>query len=187
LSLASLISDPFELLLELERRARAGIAQQHGAQAGEDAWTGIAFRVGRERFIAPRADVREVLPVPEQLTRVPGSKAWLKGIANVRGQLITIVDLLGFLGGGRVQFDRNTRVLHLASRDLPTAVVVDEVLGFRRFAQEEFSREVPDAQLRCERYLTGHFHRGEEVWPVFSLVALVEDEQFLNAGERVVA
>jgi len=185
LTLRDLISQPFELLLELENRARAGIARRQGAEAPEDAWTGIAFRVGDDRFVAARGEVREVLPVPEQLTRVPGAKAWLKGIANVRGQLMTVADLLVFLGGGRTSLGKNTRVLHLAVRELPSAVIVDEVLGFRRFGQSTFAEDAPKTALRCERYLAGRFGAGDDVWPLFSFTALAEDEQFQQAGERV--
>ena len=187
MSLQDLIAEPFELLLELERRAKAAIAAGQHAQSDADAWTGIAFRLGDEEFVAARTDVREILPMPEQLTRVPGAKPWLRGIANVRGQLLTIVDLKGFLGGGRTTVGRRTRALHLTSRDQPTAVVVDEVLGFRRFAENEWRDEPPVTSIRCDRYLVGAYHRGAESWPLFSLGRLVEDEQFRNAGEKVVA
>jgi twitching motility protein PilI len=160
------------------------MARQQGAEAVDDAWTGIAFRLGGETFLAPRADVREVLPVPEQLTRVPGSKAWLKGVANVRGQLLTVVDLLAFLGGGRTQIDRHTRVLHMATRDLPSAVMVSQVIGFRRFPPEAYEAAAPDTALRCERYLAGRYHSGSDTWPVFSFARLVDDEQFQHAGEQ---
>ncbi len=84
--------------MELERRARAAIAAREGAPAAADEWVGIGFRLGAERFVTSRADVREVLPIPEQVTRVPGAKPWLRGIANLRGQLLTVVDLKSFLG-----------------------------------------------------------------------------------------
>ena len=187
MSLKELVDSPFELLLAMEKAARAAIAsrQGHGPQADE--WIGIGFRLGAERFVAARADVREVLPVPEQLTRVPGAKPWLRGIANVRGQLLTIADLKTFLGAGRTPGDRHSRILHLASRDVPTAVMVDEVLGFKRFSSQDFERESPPTAVRCEHYLRGGYAQGEDRWPLFSLQRLLEDEQFLNAGEQTVA
>ena len=48
-------------------------------------------------------------------------------------------------------------------------LVGDEVLGFRRFYESEFSADLPPTLLRCERYLAGAFRRGAEVWPVFSV------------------
>jgi twitching motility protein PilI len=170
-------------LVELERRAKAAIAARQGEDAATDEWVGIGFRLGTEQFVAGRGEVREVLPIPEQITRIPGAKTWLRGIANVRGQLLTVVDLRSFLGAGRAQLDRHARVLVVASREVPTALIVDEVSGFRRFREADYGEQPPATMIRCENYLKGVFRRGTEVWPRFSLPALLEDVQFLNAGE----
>jgi twitching motility protein PilI len=185
LNLQALAEHPFELLLELERLARAAIAAREGAPAAADEWVGIGFRLGAERFVTSRADIREVLPVPEQITRVPGAKPWLRGIANLRGQLLTVVDLKSFLGAGAPTSDRQARVLVVASREVPTGLIVDEVLGFRRFGSADYRAEVPPGVLRCERYLEGSYRRGGEVWPRFSVLKLLGDPLFLTAGETV--
>jgi twitching motility protein PilI len=184
LSLRDLINEPFELLLELERRAKAAAAAREGTGPAAEEWIGIGFRLGAESFVATRSDIREVLPLPDQITRIPGAKPWLRGIANVRGQLLTIVDLKAFLGGGRTQGERHARILLLASREVPTAVIVDEVLGFRRFSAADRVDEAPATSIRCEQYLAGGFRRGSESWPLFDLLELLADEQFLNAGDK---
>ena len=183
MSLSTLSGEPFELLLELERRAHAAIARREGGDGDAAEWVGVAFRVGAEHFVAPRSDVREVLPVPPSLTRVPGAKPWMTGIANVRGQLLTIVDLKAFLGGGISMPDRHNRVLAVASREVPTGLIVDEVLGFRRFSDNDYREDTPATVVRCEGYLEGGYRRGSEIWPRFSLMKLLEDELFLDAGE----
>lgn len=183
MNLQALASQPFELLIELERRARAAIAAREGAPEAADEWVGIGFRLGAERFVASRGDVREVLPIPDQITRVPGAKAWLRGIANLRGQLLTVVDLKSFFGAGAPSADRQARVLVVASRDVPTGLIVDEVVGFRRFAADDYRDETPPGVIRCEHYLQGSYRRASEVWPRFSLPKLLEDPLFLTAGE----
>jgi twitching motility protein PilI len=60
--------------------------------------------------------------------------------------------------------------------------MVDEVLGFRRFAESEFSGEAPPTVVRCERYLAGAFRRGAEHWPVLSLRTLLESPSFQDAA-----
>jgi twitching motility protein PilI len=60
--------------------------------------------------------------------------------------------------------------------------MVDEVLGFRRFAESEFDSDAPPTVIRCESYLAGAFRRGGEVWPVISLKSLVENQSFLQAA-----
>lgn len=182
MSLRDLIESPFDLLLEIERRAKEAIAAGQGRDESAEEWIGVAFRLGPERFVTARADVREVLPAPDQVTRIPGAKPWLRGIANVRGQLLTIVDLKAFLGAGPTHGDRRARVLLLASREVPTAVIVDEVLGFRRFAMTDFATPAPVTDIRCDHYLTGVWRREGESYPLFDMTRLLEDPSFLNAG-----
>ena len=97
MTLSALSDRPFELLIALEQRARAVIASREGRDEQVEEWIGVGFKLGEERFVTARSNVREVLSVPQTITRVPGAKPWLRGIANVRGQLITIIDLKAFL------------------------------------------------------------------------------------------
>jgi len=186
MSLAELRDRPYELLLAMEARAREQADRREGEHAeGGGEWIGVGFRLSDDRFVTDRVDVREVLAMPEPLTRIPGAKSWLRGIANVRGQLITIVDLKAYLGGGITLADRRTRILAIASRDVPTGLLVDEVLGFRRFGATDHRREQAKPTLACEPYLDGSYRRGAEVWPYFRLSKLLADERFLSAGTQL--
>jgi twitching motility protein PilI len=113
---------------------------------------------------------------------VPGAKPWVKGIANVRGQLLPILDLRQYLGSGVTPNSRNVRVIVVNHREVPAGLVVDEVLGFRRFSESEFAGDAPPTVVRCERYLAGAFRRGPEQWPVLSLRQLVESPSFQEAA-----
>ncbi len=181
-TLRSLRDKPFELLRELERLARVGLAGQGRDAANEREWVGVAFRVSAENFLVAREETREVLSFPSVVTRVPGAKPWIRGLANVRGQLLPIVDLRAFLGGGVTNIGRGSRVLVANHREVPAGLLVDEVQGFRRFADNEFGTTVPPTIIRCERYLAGAFRRGAESWPVFSLRSLLESQEFLQAA-----
>lgn len=179
--LAALIEQPFELLQELERRSRAAIAGQ-GVGALPAEWVGIGFRIGQEQFVANREQVREVLMLPDAITRVPGSKRWMMGIANLRGHLLPLVDLKMMLGCGRTSLRRITRVISVNHREIPAGLVVDEVLGFRRFMDNEKVEKWPPTVVRCERFLNGAYQRGQDTWPVFGLYDLIESGTFLQAS-----
>ena len=181
-SLRSLRDRPFELLKELEKRSRTvTTANAPEASAGPE-WVGVACRMGGETFLIAREETREVLGYPAVITRIPGAKSWVKGLANVRGSLLPMLDLRQFLGSGTTAAGRNTRVVVVNHREIPAGLVIDEVLGFRRFAESEFNAEAPPTVIRCEAYLAGAFRRGGEVWPVLSLKALVESQSFLQAA-----
>jgi len=182
LSLRSLRDRPFELLKELEKRSRTVTAGNAPDAAAGREWVGVAFRMGGETFLIAREETREVLGYPAVITRIPGAKSWVKGLANVRGQLLSMLDLRQFLGSGATAPGRNTRVVMVNHREIPAGLIVDEVLGFRRFAESEFNAEAPPTVIRCDAYLAGAFRRGGEVWPVISLKSLVESQSFLQAA-----
>jgi twitching motility protein PilI len=182
MSLRSLRDRPFELLKELEKRSRTvATANPPDAEAGRE-WVGVACRMGGETFLIAREETREVLGYPAVITRIPGAKSWVKGLANVRGSLLPMLDLRQFLGSGATTPGRNTRVVVVHHREIPAGLIVDEVLGFRRFAEAEFNAEAPPTVIRCDMYLAGAFRRGGDVWPVLSLKSLVESQSFLQAA-----
>jgi twitching motility protein PilI len=180
--LRALRDRPFELLQKLEQMSRAALASQGRDAATGREWVGVAFRLSAESFLVAREETREVMGVPANMTRVPGARSWIRGLANVRGQLLPVVDLRAFLGGGVIPTTRSARILVANHREVPAGLLVDEVLGFRRFNEEEFASAVTPTILRCERYLAGTFRRGNDSWPVFSLRSLLESNEFLQAA-----
>jgi twitching motility protein PilI len=181
--LRALREHPFELLRELERRSRMALTGNPGDGENAEEWVGIGVRLGNERFVMARDDVREVLMMPVQLTRVPGAKSWLRGLANVRGHLLPVADLRGYLGAGEGTGERTARVLVANSNEYPVGLVVDEVYGFRRFLERERVSEFPPTVVRADRYLDAAFRRGLEVWPVLSLDKLLQSREFQRAAE----
>jgi len=180
--LRSLRERPFDLLREIDRRARAAAQGQPESVATGPEWVGVAFRLGGEAFLLAREETREVLAYPAAVTRIPGARSWIRGLSNVRGQLLPVIDLRAFLGSGATAVTRTSRVLVANHREIPAGLVVDEVMGFRRFFESEFSTDLPPTLLRCERYLAGAFRHGAEVWPVFSVRTLLESPQFMQAA-----
>lgn len=181
-SLAGLATRPFDLLIEIERRSRLAAAGQTAGGTVQEEWVGVGFRVGGHLFVTAREDIREILTVPG-VTRVPGSKGWLRGLANVRGQLLPVIDLQQFLGGPQTPQSRGARVMAVNHPDIPAGLLVDEVRGFRRFTEAERSEQPPDAGPGYEPFLGGAYQRGEETWGILSLKDLVESPVFLQAAE----
>lgn len=146
-------------------------------------WVGIALRLGGEACLVARDDAREVLAFPPQLTRVPGAKPWIRGLGNVHGALLPVIDLRQYLGGGPTPQMRQTRILVANHRDIPAGFMVDEVMGFRRFVASEFGPAPSPLPLPASApWITGAYRRGGEQWPVLDLRQLIENPGFLDAA-----
>jgi len=172
---------PFDLLLALEEQLRAaGKADSRRQDGVPDAWTGLAFRLREHWLLVPGDEVREVIGRP-RLTRVPGAKPWLLGVANVRGSLLPVTDLGALLDCGPAADAREQRVLALHQDGLPAGFLVDEVIGYRRFVPED-QRPSISATPSFQPWRLGAFHRDGRDWLVLSLKRLARSERFVQAA-----
>lgn len=169
---------PIDLLLAFEQQLADVGAALPAQREVKERWSGIGFRVGDHRFLAPMDQVREILDPPD-CTRVPGTVSWFLGIANVRGNLVPVFDLHGFLIGGRSARSRQARVLTFQQEGVNAALQVDDVMGMKRFdiAQRE---PVPTDAEALAPYVNDGFRQGDEAWPVLSLSEFVASKDFLE-------
>ena len=174
-------STPFEVLAEYERRSLAHVA---GAPEQLDAaglWRGIGFRIGDRYFVSSIAEVNEILTMPV-LTVVPGARSWLLGIANVRGNLVPIIDLRDFTGGGRSATSETSRVLLVRQHGGNAGLLIDEVLGQRSFSEEQLAATVGEVDEKYGRFVGENVQLGEVLWGLFSMAELVRGADFQQAA-----
>ncbi len=172
-------SSPYALLQEYDQRCRKyakGLPTD--AKVVED-WVGIGFKVAGMRLIAPMNEVAEILPPPKTI-RVPGVLAWVKGMANIRGNLMPVLDMNNFLYSHAIDKQGDSRVLIIDRDGVVAALLVEEVFGLRRF--KPAMRKELDASVNgsLEPYLEGVFNDGQNEWFIFSVDRLVQHEQFLK-------
>lgn len=180
--LYSLRDAPFKLLQVLEQRCRA---VTHGSSASieQGEWVGIAFRLGQETFLTSRGDVREVISTLPT-TRVPGARNWMRGLANLRSQLLPVIDLAMFVGGEEHQHNPKERLLVINHPKVPAGFIVDEVIGFRRFTESELhiGHKAESEFANVSSYVLGTCERESNKWSVLGMKKLVESPEFLQAS-----
>lgn len=168
-------------LADFAARCRQTALQLPSRQDVEEYWSGIGFLLDGRRYAAPLEQVTEILTVPSY-TPVPGVMSWMKGIANVRGRLMAVMDLVGFLDKPVPSQDEQRRLLVVDRGDLYTGLTVDEVYGIQYLPVTGFRQQVEQADPAMAPYLQGSFERDGEIWPVFSIEQLAEDPRFLQVA-----
>ena len=174
---------PYELLREIEQRSQTkalGLPQQIEVRR---TWSGIGFRLGGSQLVAPMGDVGEILEYPS-LTHVPSAMTWVKGIANIRGSLLPIMDLNGFILGNPIQLQRRSRVLVMKRGELNCGLLVDEVMGLRHFFEEEKVATAEGIADELSSFVDGAYKQGEQSWGIFSMRKLAENQAFLEVTAR---
>ncbi len=96
----------------------------------------LVVRVGQHEYGIPVSQVREVFRA-ERVTRVPGTSALVRGIVNVRGAVVTVLELSELLAASRAITSTSVVLLEHGSRLIGLAV--DAVRDVR--VQEELQAE----------------------------------------------
>ncbi len=173
------ITSPFELLSKLEARCRTNSSGLPVAKMVIDDWIGIGFSINEIPLLAKMDDVNEILPPPETI-RVPGVTHWVKGLANIRGSLMPVLDMNGFLYGKETKIRKESRILVINKLGVVAGLLVDEVYGLRRFKPEEQQHEIKQDAGAVGEYLAGTFVDQVRRWNIFSVERLARTEHFLR-------
>ena len=93
----------------------------------------IGFRVGRETFAAPIETVQEILrPMP--ITPVPGAPAHVEGVINLRGRIVSVLDLRKQCGAESAGDCRKNRIVVTQAGGRHVGLVVDAASEVLRIA-----------------------------------------------------
>jgi twitching motility protein PilI len=173
--------EPFALLSAIAERSAesaAGLPEQQDIQTY---WSGVGFTLGGIKMVAPMAEVAEMLVLPS-VTRMPGVQPWVKGVANVRGRLLPLIDLNQFFDEDKLTTSRDRRVLVVERGELYTGLVVDKVFGMQHFPADNFADEIVEDAAEYSEFLVGSYIVNNEAWAVFSPFLLAADGHFSNAA-----
>ena len=172
---------PFLVLADYEQRSLAHVAGLPEQLDAPGLWRGVAYRVGSHRLASGFDEVVEILSMPT-LTAVPGSQAWMLGVANVRGTLLPVVDLKQFLEGERTVLHDGQRVLVVRQSGGDVAITIDEMYGQRSFVDAQGIDVAPVADGRYAHFVDRAYRMNDQDWGVFSLDRLARTPEFRQAA-----
>ena len=170
---------PFEILARYERLSLAHASDTQDKLESLGVWRGIGFRVGSRLLLSGIDEINELLAVPT-LTPVPGTQPWLLGVANVRGNLVPVVDIGRFLFGERTLSSDRSRLLVVRQGGGNVALLVDEVLGQRTVDAEQRQHAQDEDDPRLARFVDNRV--GEQQMAIFSMSRLVRAPDFRQAA-----
>ncbi len=140
---------------------------------GGDRVNTLGVQVGTGYWLVDMTEISEVLEMPS-LTVVPLTKRWYRGVANVRGNIYSIIDLAAFMSLGETSQDARSRVLLVSQKySFNAGLLVSNVLGLRNATDWQRSEE--DG---VERYVDG----SGQMWTKLNIKQLLQQPQFLQIG-----
>ena len=139
------------ILRERAKKLAAQLSPDEESAAGREI---VEFLLGGERYGIESTYIREVYPLKEY-TVIPCTPAFVLGVINIRGQVLSVVDIGRFFElPARGIADLN-RVIVLAAGDLEFGILADEVVGVRVIAARDLQPSLPTLTGIRAEYLKG--------------------------------
>ena len=180
-STASAPAHPFDVLLQLDQRVRERApTATAGAQLSEIRGQ-LAARLGSWNLLFSMDDVAEIIPIPRSITRVPGVKRWLLGIANLRGKVISVTDLRDFLTGRPTVQSPGSQVVIVRADEWDYGLLMDEIIGMRHFGPQHRLPSLDAVEEGLRPHVAEAFWSDNQHWMVFATRKLLAEPKFLNA------
>ena len=156
------------------RQQGAVTAKSHGPASGEY----LTFRLGSEEYGIDILKVQEIRSY-EQPTRIANAPEFIKGVVNLRGVIVPIVDLRLKLGCPTAEYNSFTVVIVLNVAGRVVGIVVDSVSDVLELGVDEIKPrpEVPAAM--DARFITGLGKLGERMLILLDIEAMITSPDFV--------
>ena len=173
--------NPLEQLVALEARGRKHVVDLATDEDRREYWRAVSFRVADYHLLFDEGEVAELLTLPS-ITIVPGTKQWVAGVANVRGELLPIVNFGDFLFAQPVQPSKQARILVVVHEEVRSGLIVDQVYGMRRFPVDERKSVSAEGLPEVLKLTVTGCHEEEETFYIADVGKLVTDTEFMQAA-----
>lgn len=142
----------------------------------------VVFGLGEQKYGIPIEQVREIMPCM-QVTPVPGTPACFEGFLNVRGELISLVNLRLFIGMEGLKDLEDARILIICSQEGNVqGMLVDEVTSITEISWDDLQ---PMEEKTVGKGFAKDLLKGVVETP-HGLVVILDVEEIMS-GEKTVA
>lgn len=140
----------------------------------------LGVMVGQKHCLLDLQQVSEIMSVGV-ITKVPLTQDWYLGLSNMRGNLISVIDLSRFQGLAAAPIEQESRIVAFApSLSFNCGLLVSRVLGLRNLA--EMDADAGPAEGSSPWSTQNYRDRESEVWTQLDLSLMVQDPRFLHIG-----
>lgn len=161
------------------REFQAHLAARLAGASNQSAAGLLGVQSGTDYWLLDLSDSGEIIPLTT-LTGVPLTKPWFSGIANIRGNLYSVVDFSAFQGKDATPQNASSRLLLIGTRyGNNSALLVTRMLGLRNVDDLAPAAGDPNAPPWAQQAYTDNEGRR---WKKLDVRELLADDYFMDIG-----
>ena len=137
----------------------------------------IKFKVGDETFGIKITEIFQIIK-PQEVFKVPNTPAFVEGLLNLRGKVLTVFNLRKRFNMPEKENDENTKIIIVNMNGMLLGFTVDSVTEIVRVPDEEIESTPPVLQNFDRRFLSGVAKLDDK------LILLLDFEKVLTPDEE---
>lgn len=137
----------------------------------------VTFRLDHEKYGIKVMQVQEVLRMTE-IAPVPGAPDYVLGIINLRGNVVTVIDLRRRFGLMDKEADDSTRIVIIEADNQVVGILVDSVAEVADIRTSEIDTAPNVGNDESSKYIQGVSSQGEELLILVDVNKLLSDEEW---------
>lgn len=141
--------------------------------------TSLTFYIGDTVYGLPLTNVVEIISV-QPIAKVPGTPPYVKGVINLRGGIVPLVDVRLKFGQMEKEYDEFTNVIITDLNEMTVGLVVDRVANVVRSQSVDISQLPEFSTVNNNRYMTSVSRMGNQLIMNLNCETILEDDNILN-------
>jgi purine-binding chemotaxis protein CheW len=154
------------------------VASAKGGDSADDEEQFVIFTLAEEEYGVPIEAVQEIVRVPEQITRVPKTPAFVEGVINLRGAVMPIIDQRRRFALPHVEHNDRQRIVVFLVNGVRTGFIVDSVSEVLKVSRKEIAAA---PELAADR--EGAVSRVANLVAAKRLILMLDPERLLSESE----
>lgn len=155
-------------------------SEQNAVPAGEGGTMQIvSFRLEREVYGVAVAQVQEII-LPGEITRLPQTPEYLRGLINLRSTVIPVIDLRLRFGLPAGETTDETRIMVINVSGKTIGLIVDAVNAVLRISREAIVPPPPTVAGLAREYLTGLARLDNQVLILLDVDKILSEEEIVT-------
>ena len=168
----------YELAAKIARETLGMSAETHAPETASSGLKHVLFVLDDTQYAVPMENVLELQRLP-RITPLPAVPDWLRGVTNLRGDVLSVVDLRSLLGLSPAESSVSQRLIVVRStlEEIATGWIVDRVIGVRRLATGDTQPSSTLTNGASARFLNGIVECDDH------LIAILDANRVLSSPE----
>lgn len=146
----------------------------------------VGFRIGRETFGVPISFVQEIVRVPE-ITSVPDSPDFVEGVINLRGKIVSVIDLRKRFGETEITGHKKNRILVAEVASKTVGLIVDSASEVLKMPANDIEAPPNVFEDGENNYVTGVGKLNGRLVIMVDLGKILQKGELKRLGEQAAA